>query len=173
MLALSTTDMRVLICGVGYDNLRDSSLGPVLIEQLRTMNWPVGFEFEDLSYGPIGIMHNLDSRVPYDRLVLVAGVKRGRRPGSVHAYRWGGSLPNEEEVQARVAEAVTGVVSLDNLLIIGTWFRKLPSEVFVVEVEVEDENWGSGFSEAVTRAIPMATEAIKLAAEQSVSVPCQ
>src|SRR6516164_3614495 len=157
--------MRVLIGGVGYDNLRDSSLGPVLIEQLRTMNWPVGFEFEDLSYGPIGIMHNLDSRVPYDRLVLVAGVKRGRKPGSVHAYRWGGSLPNEEEVQARVAEAVTGVVSLDNLLIIGTWFRKLPPEAMVIEVESVEEDWGPGFSDAVARAIPAVIEAIKLAVE--------
>ena len=164
--------MRVLIGGVGYHNLRDASLGPVLVERLQAMHWPKGVDLEDLSYGPIGIMHNLDAREPYDRLVLVAGVRREREPGSVHSYRWEGNLPGDEEVQARVAEAVTGVVSLDNLLIIGTWFRKLPAEVLVVEVEAVDEEWGPGFSEAVERAVPKTIEAIRLAAAQAASVLC-
>jgi len=163
--AVSKTDMRVLIGGVGYHNLRDASLGPMLIDQLRGLEWPTGVELEDLSYGPIGIMHNLDSREPYDRLVLVAGVQRGRDAGSVHSYCWEGHLPAEDEVQARVAEAVTGVVSLDNLLIIGTWFRKLPPEAMVIEVESVEEDWGPGFSDAVARAIPAVIEAIKLAVE--------
>lgn len=145
---------RILVGGVGYHNLRDASLGPILIGQIRNLGWPQGVEFEDLSYGPIGIMHNLESREPYDRLVLIAGVKRGRKPGSVHTYRWDAQIPDEEEVQARVAEAVTGVVSLDNLLIVASWFRKLPPHVIVIEVEADDENWGPSFSEAVAGAIP-------------------
>ena len=65
---------RVLIGGVGYRNLRDLSLGPVLADRLTHDSWPEGIEIEDLSYGPIGVMHNLDDRPPYDRLILFAGV---------------------------------------------------------------------------------------------------
>ena len=162
----SGSGLRVLVGGVGYHNLRDSSIGPVLIEQIRNLDWPQGVEFEDMSYGPIGIMHNLESREPYDRLVLIAGLKRGRKPGSVHSYQWQAELPQEEEVQARVAEAVTGVVSLDNLLIIGSWFRKLPKNVIVIEIETNDENWGPGFSDAVSSAIPEVIKTLRSVVRQ-------
>jgi len=126
---------KILIAGVGYRNLRDLSLGPVLTDRLSRDAWPQGVEVEDLSYGPIGVMHNLDERDPYDRIIFVAGVRRDRQPGRVHCYRWEHQLPDREEVQARVAEAVTGVISLDNLLIIATYFGKLPRDVMVIEVE--------------------------------------
>ena len=76
---------------------------------------------EGLSYGPVGVMHSLDEHGAYDRMIFVAGVCRRRPPGSVYCYRWGRQLPAAEAVQARGAEAVTGVISLDNLLIIATF----------------------------------------------------
>ncbi len=152
---------RILIAGVGYWNLRDMSVGPVLIEHLKRLPWPDYVELEDLSYGPIAVMHNLDDRLPYQRLVLVAGVRRGTKPGQLHCYRWGWEVPEAEEIQARVAEAVTGVISLDNLLIIGTYFRKLPREVVVLEIEAEDQNWGEGFSPAVEQTLPAVIEEIR------------
>lgn len=145
---------RVLIGGVGYRNLRDLSLGPVLADRLTHDSWPEGIEIEDLSYGPIGVMHNLDDRPPYDRLILFAGVKRGREPGRVFSYRWGHRLPPADEIQARVAEAVTGVISLDNLLIILEHFGKLPKDVVVVEVEAVEEGWGEDFTPPVQAAMP-------------------
>ena len=60
----------------------------------------------------------------------------------------------------RVAEAVTGVISLDNLLIIATYFGKLPREVIVIEVEAVDEGWGEGFTPHVEAAIPKVIGAI-------------
>jgi Ni,Fe-hydrogenase maturation factor len=74
---------RVLIAGVGYRNLRDLSIGPVLIDRLKKEKWPSGVEVEDLSYGPIGVMHNFDDRPPYDKIIFLAGVNRNRRPGQV------------------------------------------------------------------------------------------
>ena len=145
---------KILIAGVGYRNLRDMSLGPVLMDRLKLADWPQGVEVEDLSYGPIGVMHNLDARGPYDRILFVAGVKRNRQPGGMYCYRWAHQLPGPEEIQARVAEAVTGVISLDNLLIIATYFGKLPRDVLVIEVEAADEGWGEGFSPHVRKAIP-------------------
>jgi hydrogenase maturation protease len=152
---------KILIAGVGYRNLRDMSLGPVLTDRLSQDAWPQGVEVEDLSYSPIGVMHNLDERGPYDRIIFVAGVRRDRQPGGVYSYRWEHQLPDPEEIQARVAEAVTGVISLDNLLIIATYFGKLPRDVMVIEVEAADASWGEGFAPYVETAIPKVIEEIR------------
>lgn len=152
---------RVLVGGVGYRFLRDLSFGPLLTDALRTESWPEGVEVEDLSYGPVGILHNFDARAAYDCLVLIAGVKRGRPPGSVTQYRWDGRLPDEEEIQARVEEAGSGVISLDNLLVFLTYFRRLPEEVVVIEVEGAEEDWGEGFTPEVERAIPRVVAMIR------------
>jgi hydrogenase maturation protease len=152
---------RVLVGGVGYRFLRDLSFGPLLTDGLRKEAWPEGVEIEDLSYGPVAILHNLDARPRYDRLVLVAGVKRGRPPGSVHQYRWDGRLPGEEEIQARVEEAGSGVISLDNLLVFLTYFRRMPEEVVVIEVEGAAEDWGEGFTPEVERATPQVVAMIR------------
>jgi hydrogenase maturation protease len=144
------SSMRTLIGGIGYWYLRDGSLGPVVAAELARESWPAETSIEDLSYGPIAVIQRLqDVAVPFERLVLVAAVRRGRPAGTVSAFRWDGTLPDEEQVQARVAEAVTGVISLDNLLAVAGFFDALPPEVLVVEVEPEDEGWGEGFSESV------------------------
>jgi hydrogenase maturation protease len=144
---------KILIAGVGYRNLRDMSFGPVLMDRLAQAAWPHGVEVEDLSYGPISVMHSLDEHGPYDRMIFVAGVCRRRQPGRVYCYRWGHQLPTPEEVQARVAEAVTGIVSLENLLIIATFFGKLSRDVLVIEVEAADDGWGEGLTPGVEAAI--------------------
>ena len=151
--------MRVLIGGVGYRHLRDDSLGPWVADELGGRAGD-GIEVEDLSYHPVGLSQNLQDRPPYDRLVLVGAVRRGRDPGTVQAYRWSGTLPGAEEIQARVAEAVTGVISLDNLLVVCGALGGLPDDVRVVEVEPAVEGWGEGFSEAVERRLPEVLEAV-------------
>jgi hydrogenase maturation protease len=153
--------VKILIAGVGYRNLRDLSLGPLLTDRLSQDAWPQGVEVQDLSYGPIGVMHNLDEWGPYERMIFVAGVRRDRQPGGMYCYRWERQLPDPEEVQARVAEAVTGVISLDNLLIIAAYFGKLPRDVMVVEVEAADASWGEGFTPQVESAIPKVIEVIR------------
>ena len=151
--------MRVLVGGVGYRNLRDGSLGPDLVDLLAGRAGD-GIEVEDLSYGPVALSHNLHERPPYDRLVLVAAVERGRAPGTVERYRWDGALPSRDEIQERVAEAVTGVISLDNLLIVCGALGGLPDDVRVVEVEPADEGWGEGFSAAVEERVPEVLESV-------------
>ena len=155
-----TQSRRILIGGVGYRNLRDMSVGPLLSDRLRQLSWPEGVEIEDLSYGPIGIMHNLDDRPPYERLILIAGVKRDREPGGIYSYRWNHELPDPEEIQARVSEAVTGVISLDNLLIICSYFKKLPRDVNVIEVEAIDDNWGEELTPAIETILPAVIQEI-------------
>jgi hydrogenase maturation protease len=152
---------RILIAGVGYRNLRDMSLGPVLVDQFGQEVWPLGVEVEDLSYGPVTVMHSLDERRPYDRVIFIAGVRRDRQPGGVYCYRWRHQPTAPEEVQARMAEALTGVISLDNLLIIATYFGKLPRDVIVIEVEPADDGWGEGLTPEVETAVPAVVDMIR------------
>jgi hydrogenase maturation protease len=154
--------MRALIGGVGYSYLRDGSLGPVVAAALASETWPDGVTVEDLSYGPIAVMQRLqEAAPPLERLVLVGAVRRGRPPGTVTVYRWSGRLPGVGEIQARIAEAVSGVISLDNLLVVLGFFEALPPEVLVVETEPEDEGWGEGFSRAVESARPHVLDAVR------------
>jgi hydrogenase maturation protease len=146
--------MHVLIAGVGYTNLRDLSVGPFLVPRLREMDWPEGVEVDDWSFGPIAVVQRLQDRPGYyDRIVFVSAAERGREPGSVYRGKWEGHLPDPAEIQDRMGEAVTGVISLDNLLVITQHFGVLPSEVIVVEVEPLDTGWGPAFSPPVERAL--------------------
>jgi len=151
--------MRVLVGGVGYRFLRDGSIGPWLSDRLAGQAGS-GIEVEDLSYHPVGLSQNLQERPPYDRLVLVAAVSRGRPPGTVEAYRWDGELPERDAIQERVSEAVTGVISLDNLLIVCGALGGLPDDVRVVEVEPADEGWGEGFSPEIEARLGEVEEAV-------------
>lgn len=152
----------ILIGGVGYNNLRDMSFGRVLISELAEMRWSEDVRVEDLSYGPIMIYQWLEeSPVKYDKAIFVSAAKRGRAPGTLDVYRWNGPLPDRAEIQARIEEAVTGVISLDNLLIICKYFGVLPENVVVVEVEPQDENWGLEFSPVVAAQMDEAIRIIR------------
>jgi Ni,Fe-hydrogenase maturation factor len=94
---------KILIAGIGYRELRDLSLGPVLMDRLAQDGWPAGIEVADLSYSPIAVLHTLDEREPYDRMILVAGVRRQRQPGGIYCHHWAHRLPDAQEIQARVA----------------------------------------------------------------------
>jgi hydrogenase maturation protease len=149
----------VLVGGVGYRNLRDGSVGIHVIERLAERACD-GVEVEDVSYHPVGLSQNLQERPDYDRVVLVAAVARGRLPGTVVAYRWDGRLPDDEEVQARVSEAVTGVISLDNTLIVCGALGGFPDDVRVVEVEPASEEWGEELSPEIEERLPEIVEAV-------------
>lgn len=159
-----TSGRNVFIGGVGHPYLRDISVGPVLVPALKAMEWPEGTEIHDLHFGPIHVVQWLEEKPGhFGRVVLLSAVKRGREPGGVYAYRWDGALPEAEEIQQRVAEAVTGIIDIDNLLIIGGYFGIWPGEVAVVEVEPLHEEFGEEFSEPVQDAIPLVIATVRAA----------
>ncbi len=144
---------RTLIAGVGYRNLRDLSAGNAVVDALLELEWPPEVEVEDLSYGPMDAIFRL-REARFARLFVVGATARPARfPGEVYRRRWRYEPEPAELVQGRVAEAVTGVISLDNLLVICAHFEALPPEVIVIEIEPEDDGWGEGFSPRVERAI--------------------
>ena len=165
---------RVLVAGVGYQNLRDLSAGLHVLERLEQLEQlgqlgQLGqqdglgerVDLEDLSYGPIDVLFLLQRRARYAAAVFVTGSKRGRAPGSVDCRRGDPPPITPDALQDRVVEGVTGVISLDNLLYICGHFGALPPEVIVVEVEPADEGWGEGVSEAGGRAVDQATALVR------------
>ena len=150
---------RVLVGGIGYRNLRDGSVGIHVIDRLADRA-AVGVEVEDVSYHPVGFSQNLQDRPPYDRVILVAAVARGRSPGAITAYRWDQQLPDKEEIQTRVSEAVTGVISLDNTLIVCGALGGFPGDVRVVEVEPASEEWGEELSPEIEERLPEVVETV-------------
>jgi len=164
--------VRVIVAGVGYRNLRDHSVGPIVTDRLLARAWGDDVVVEDLSYNPIAVVQRLEDEPPERRLtraVLIAAVERGNRPpGAVSAYRWDGILPDDDEVQRAVTEAVTGVIALDNTLVVTRHFGGLPDEVVVIEVEPVVQEFGEDFSEPVARVIDHVCElAITMAMDAS------
>lgn len=153
---------RTLVGGVGYRFLRDFSVGPVLADRLAGEVWPEGVTVEDLGYGPVAVLQRLQGeKPPFDRLVLVGAARRGRPAGTVTAYRWDGSLPDAEEIQARVSEAVTGVVDLDNLVVVLGALGGAPPDMVLVEVEPDVEAHGETFTSAVERGTRIAAARVR------------
>lgn len=154
-----TAAVRTVIGGVGYRNLRDHSLGIVISDELEPLADPPALLVEDLCYGPVAVAQwLLDEAItaPITRAVFVSAVGRedGRPPGTIAAYRWDRVLPSDEEIQRCVTDAVTGVILLDNTLIVTEWMRALPEETLVVEVEPQEHAFGDEMSAPVAAAYP-------------------
>ncbi len=142
---------RVLIGGVGYRWQRDASFGLAVTDALAALQMPANVDVADLGYGALYVTQDLaDADPPYDRLVLVAGAARGRVPGRLYCERWQPSLPDQDEIQERIREAGAGVVDLDHLLIIASYFGALPEDVILLELEPLDADGGDGLSPAAT-----------------------
>ena len=123
-----------------YPFVRGYPLGPELKARLERYDWagqPVAIK--EMNWGPIAIVQDFQaSGEVFDRMVLVAAVDRGLPVGSVTARRWVGGALDVLAVQGRIFEAVTGIVSLDNLLVIGEHFHIWPGEVVTVEMQLPD-----------------------------------
>lgn len=162
--------MRILIGGVGYRWQRDASFGLIASDALAHMEWPDQVDVADLGYGAIYVAQDLaDAEPPYDRLILLAGVVRDREPGRVYRRRWSGTLPDAEEIQARVQEAGAGVVDVDHLLIIAEYFDALPDDVLVIEVEPVDATGGEGLSAETADLLPEVVAMVR----REVGVPAE
>jgi len=129
--------VNVLIAGVGHPNLQDLSFGQVLLGHLAKRSWPANVELENLSFGAIAVLQWFqDHPGKFERVVFISAAERaGRAGGTLEIYRWEFPELNEEKVQASVAESVTGIISLDNLLLILQYFEVLPADVRVLEIE--------------------------------------
>jgi len=153
---------RVMIGGVGYRWFGDASFGLVATDQLAGLEWPSGVEVADLGYGAIYVAQDLAAaHPPYQRLILLCGMARGREPGQMYHYRWTGAAVDSEEIQARIREAGAGVIDLDHLLVIAQHFGALPDDVVVVEVEPVEMTTGDELSTRIASLLPQVIEFVR------------
>lgn len=152
-----TAPGRLLVGTIGYRNLRDHSAGFEVLDRLAATSWPADVTFEDISYNPIAVVQRLEDDAPADRFtraIIIAAVPRaGRTAGRVTAYRWDNVLPSPELIQHSVSEGVTGVINLDNSLIICRHFGGLPDDVVVIEIEPEAHEFGDALTPVVQQAV--------------------
>jgi hypothetical protein len=146
------SNKRILIGTIGYHNLTNHSIGPALLDKIRQQSWAENVTIEEMNWGPIAIVQWFQTlEDPFDRVILFTAIHRHSRPtGEVTVFKWGGKTPDEKDVQARVGDAVTGVISAENLLIIGEYFNIWPNEVFIVDVEPGPEMAGPVLTEALS-----------------------
>ena len=148
--------MRALIGGVGYPDLSDHSISWMVVERLQRDRLPSGVAVEDASYNPIALAQRLDDVSPlgrFETIVLVSAVDRGREPGTVTAYRWDLTLPSDEEIHRSVTDAVTGIIHLDNTLVVTRHLGSLPDRVAVIEVQPLVEAFATPMSDVVCGAV--------------------
>ncbi len=154
--------MMVLVSGIGYSNMSDMSFGRVLYGQMAEMNWPAHVHVEDLNFGPVMIYQWFEETpVKFDKLVLVSAANRGREPGTLEVYDWDGKMPDDAGIQACIGEAITGVLSLENLLVVCKHFGVLPEDVTIIEIEPQKEDYGLEFSPVVAARVGEAIDLVK------------
>lgn len=147
---------KTFIGTVGYHLLGNHSIGPLLLEDLKQLDLPEWITVDELNWGPVAVVQQFQAEeVPYQRVVLLVAIQReGRRIGEITTYRWQGGLPDETQIQACVGDAATGVISVENLLVIGEYFGIWDEEVFLVDVEPGEEVAGLDLTPAVESKIP-------------------
>ena len=162
---------KVLIGTVGYHLLSNHSVGPILLPKLKEMNWSDNVFVDEMNWGPIAIVQQLETlKTPYDRILFLVAIERpGRKIGDINIFQWQGGLPDEKQIQACVGDAATGVISIDNLLVIGEFFKVWPKEVYLIDVEPGPEKAGEHLTMEVEAKTPEILATIKRLANGSPS----
>ncbi len=138
--------LSTLVGIVGYTAILDSfPLGPPLMSSLETeFSDAPHITVENFTWSPVHIVQKFQSNeMPRpDRIVMIGLNAVSRQPGDVHACSWHGGPADELAVQERVYEAVTGIVDLENTLMIGEYFKAWPDECFTVEADMPADTFG-------------------------------
>lgn len=139
-------EKQVIVGIVGYSAVVATyPLGPLLMAELEDALAGHGnVAIENFTWSPVHIVQRFqDGELARpDRIVLVGLAAVSRKPGSIATHRWLGGHQDEALVQERVYEAVTGIVDLENTLMIGSYFKVWPEECLTVEADVAPDTFG-------------------------------
>lgn len=135
-----------LIGIVGYSAILDCyPLGPRLMRMLEeALAGEPQIGVENFTWSPVHIVQRFETgeMARPRRLILVGMAALSQMPGAVRACRWSGGSQPAAKVQERIYEAVTGIVDLENTLMIGEHFRVWPDECFTVEADLPASAFG-------------------------------
>ena len=150
------SNKKTFVGTVGYHILGNHSIGPMLLPRLQKMVSLPHIKVDELNWGPVAVVQQFQAeKEPFQRVILLCAIERpGRNIGDITIFQWKGGLPDEQQIQACVGDAATGVISVENLLVIGEYFKIWQEEVFLVDVEPGEEIAGEQLTAEVENKIP-------------------
>lgn len=136
---------------------------PMLFPHLQKLTFPDHVKVDELNWGPVAVVQMFEAEdPPFERVIILCAIERKGRPiGQIDVFKWMGKLPDEEQIQACVGDAATGVISVENLLVIGEYFKVWKDEVYLVDVEPGPEVAGEQWTKEVEEAVPDIISTIK------------
>jgi hydrogenase maturation protease len=144
---------HILVGGVGLPWLRDLDFGTQFIRRISDLDWPEGVVVDDLSYAAHRVLHLLQELRPV-KVILVGAMPRDvDPPGTIRRYKLDLTPPPDQEVIDRLGEAVGGIIDLDHTLAVIRYWKALPDDTVVIEVEPGDRSFGLGFSSEVEAVV--------------------
>jgi hydrogenase maturation protease len=147
-----TGGVKALVGGIGLPWLRDLDFGTQFIRRVQHLDWPPDVVLEDISYAAHRVLHLLQDLQP-EKVILVGAMPRDEAPGTVRRYRLDLTPPDDVEVHERLTEAVGGIIDLDHTLAVVRYWKALPENTVVIEVEPGDRSFGLGFTDEVEAAV--------------------
>ena len=150
--------------------LRNHSVGPILLPDIKKLDWPDLVTVEEMNWGPIAIVQYFQTlETPFDKVIFLVAIERkGREIGDIDIFQWKGGLPSEKQIQACIGDAATGVISVENLLVIGEFFEVWPKELYLVDVEPGPEAAGEHLTSQVSARVPEILDTVRKIALQGV-----
>lgn len=150
------SNKKTLVGTVGYHILGNHSMPPMLFPHLQKLSLPEHVKVDELNWGPVAVVQMFEAeQPPFERVIIVCAIEREHRDiGEINVFRWMGGLPDEGQIQACVGDAATGVISVENLLVIGEYFKVWKDEVYLIDVEPGPEVAGEQLTPGMQSQIP-------------------
>ncbi len=128
----------------------------MLFPHLQKLDLPDYVKVDELNWGPVAVVQMFEAEQPsFERVIILCAIERENRAiGDIDILKWSGGLPDDQQIQACVGDAATGVISVENLLVIGEYFKVWKDEVYLVDVEPGIEIAGEKFTNEMEAKIP-------------------
>ncbi|MBP1596103.1 MAG: hybD [Acidobacteria bacterium] len=152
----------VLVLGVGNTLLGDDGIGVHLVNQLscRAVDWQDSVELLEGGTAGLALLGSVAGR---PALVLLDAVALGSMPGTIHLRRDLEVL----DLSCRSTTAHEG--NAGELLSAALMLGELPARIYLVGIEPACIGSGTGLSEPVMKAVPVALEAARRAIAEALS----
>ena len=151
---------RIVVGGVGQLYQGDLDIARHALERLGELPLDADVALEELSYGAVAAAQRLQELAP-EALVLVGARQRGRPPGTVERRQVGRLDLPPSMLQGYVADAVTGYVSLELTLAVGSTLGALPRDTTAIEVEPALVGPSEALSPAAEQALERALRLLR------------
>ena len=126
--------MAVLVGAVGQLYQGDLDFGRVVVDGIEPGALGPGVAVAHLDYGAVAVAQDLEELRP-DALILVGAAQRGRAPGTLERRPVASQRLDPADAGRAIAEAVTGYVTLDLVLEVGSALGVLPPHTVTIELE--------------------------------------